>query len=346
VHHQNQKKNAKKPIVSVVVPVWNGAATIRPLLDSLLKIHYPKPKIEIIVVDGASTDKTRQIVEEYPVRLLIEKKKGPNAARNTGITHATGELIAFTDSDCVVSKTWIKKAVDNFSDSSVGCVGGGIKSLNDNFLSRYASISVAPVIRLCKTRKELDHVGPLVGCPVGCNMIFSRIALNDAGKFDESVQYSFEEDELIERVCNAGYKVVLDPQVTVQHKHRSRLKNLLEQSFKYGKGTGRMLKKPSKTRFFRRWLIADFSIFAQMIIVAVLGTFPMLIGNWSNFFLFISTMFSLPLLALTTIYSLRIMLNKLKLETMLYPGIDFLRGLAFMAGEFYGLVARDRVFLS
>lgn len=343
MHNQDQKKNTIEPTVSIVVPVLNGAATIKLLLDSLLEIDYPKPKIEIIVVDGVSTNQTRQMVTEYPVKLLIEKKKGPNAARNTGIAYATGEIIAFTDSDCIVSKNWIIKAVGDFTDSSIGCVGGDIRSLNDNFLSRYACNSVAPVIRLCKTRKELTRIGPLVGCPVGCNMLFRRRALNEAGNFDEGVQYGFEEDELIDRVCRAGYKVMLDPQVTVWHKHRSKLRSLLEQSFKYGKGTGKLLKKPQKKQFFQRWLIADFGIVAQTITMMVLGAFFVLMGSWSTFFLLLSATFLVPFIVLIAIYGFRALLNRERREAMFYPWIDLLRILTFMAGEFYGFIAGNPI---
>jgi cellulose synthase/poly-beta-1,6-N-acetylglucosamine synthase-like glycosyltransferase len=174
-------------------------------------------------------------------------------------------------------------------------------------------------------------------------MLFRRRALNEAGNFDESIQYSFEEDELIDRVCRAGYKVVVDPQVTVWHKHRSKLRSLLGQSFKYGKGTGKLLKKPHKKQFFRRWLIADFGIVAQTIAMIVLGAFFVLMGRWSNFFLFFSATFLVPFIVLIAIYGFRALLNRERGETMFYPWIDFLRVLAFMAGEFYGFIVEDPV---
>jgi glycosyltransferase involved in cell wall biosynthesis len=197
----DQLENGLEPNVSVVVPVLNGEATIQPLIESLLEMQYPRAKIEIVIVDGISTDRTRNITAKYPVKLLTEKRKGPNAPRNTGIKHASGEIIAFTDSDCIVPEDWIKKTVRNFRDPRIGCVGGDVKGFNDNFLSRYAGDSIFPVIRTCKKRKELDSIGPLAGCPVGCNMSFRRDALAHVSGFDEDIHYSFEEDELIERVC-------------------------------------------------------------------------------------------------------------------------------------------------
>ena len=76
--------------IAVIVPVRNMARTVRDLLDSLMKLDYDKDKLEIVFVDGNSTDGTRQIIEEYPVKLVDEEGRGLNAARNTGIRHSTG----------------------------------------------------------------------------------------------------------------------------------------------------------------------------------------------------------------------------------------------------------------
>jgi len=82
-----------------------------------MQIDYDRDMLEIIVVDGNSTDNTREIVSQYPVKLLLEERHGLNAARNTGIKNSSGEIVAFTDADCIIPKDWISKIVDNFRDS-------------------------------------------------------------------------------------------------------------------------------------------------------------------------------------------------------------------------------------
>ena len=108
------------PSVTVIVPVRNGEQTIQPLLESLQKLDYDPAKVEVIVVDGNSKDKTQEIVKKYPVKLVIENKNGINLARNMGIKNSNGEIIAFTDSDCIVPNNWVTKIVENFKDEIMG----------------------------------------------------------------------------------------------------------------------------------------------------------------------------------------------------------------------------------
>jgi cellulose synthase/poly-beta-1,6-N-acetylglucosamine synthase-like glycosyltransferase len=335
---QDQSEKGLEPNVSIVVPVLNGEATIQRLLESLLDIDYPKAKTEIVVVDGMSIDRTRNITAGYPVRFLVEKRKGPNAARNTGIKHALGEIIAFTDSDCIVSKDWIRKTVSNFRDPRIGCVGGDVKGFSDDFFSRYADDSIFPVIRTCKKRKELNSTGPLAGAPVGCNMSFRREVFARVGGFDEYIQYSFEEDELVERVCKAGYRIVLDPQVLVWHKHRTTAKNLLKQAFKYGKGTGRLLKRPKNQNLVQRWFFINLCVTTQAIFTLGLVAFLVRVAEWQTLLTLSLAMLLLPLFALMTVYSFRARLKRNYRNIVAYPFIDILRILAFISGEVCGLV--------
>jgi len=329
-----------EPILSIIVPVLNGEATIEPLLKSFLEMDYPKEKIELVIVDGNSTDKTRDIAARYPVKLLTEKREGPNVARNTGIKHTSGEIVAFTDSDCTVPKNWVKKISENFKDQRIGCVGGNVKRLNDDFLSKYADNSIIPVMRTYKKHKQLDSVGSLVGCPVGCNMSFRRTAIEDAGGFDENVRYSFEEDELIERICRNGYKVTLDPQVIVWHKHRSNLKDLLKQTFKYGRGVGGLLKRPKNQKLVQRWFFITLIGLIQAILMAGFVAFTIMMAEWQILFLFLLATFILPLFGLVMFYAYRTRQSRDYKSIVIYPFIDFLRMLAFCSGIVWGFAKK------
>ena len=87
------------PMFSVIIPTYNRADLIRAALDSVFAQEFKG--YEVIVVDDGSTDSTREILESYDnrIRLFTQGNKGPGAARNLGLEHATGEYVTFLDSD-------------------------------------------------------------------------------------------------------------------------------------------------------------------------------------------------------------------------------------------------------
>ncbi|HXZ89520.1 MAG TPA: glycosyltransferase [Candidatus Dormibacteraeota bacterium] len=113
--------------VSVVVPVLNGAETIPRLLNGLMKQSRAPDDVEIIVVDGGSTDGTQKIVRNYNVKLFEERKPGPAAARNLGLKKARGDLVVFVDADMVPTKYWLSELVAVFANHDVIAATGRIK---------------------------------------------------------------------------------------------------------------------------------------------------------------------------------------------------------------------------
>jgi glycosyltransferase involved in cell wall biosynthesis len=327
------------PKVSVIVPVKNGATHIRELLDSLLQVDYNRDMLEIIVVDGNSTDNTREIVSQYPVKLLLEERQGLNAARNTGIKNSNGEIIAFTDADCIIPKNWINRILDNFRSPQVGCVGGNVMGYYDSFLSHYSDESLIPVMRIFRKREVLDSVKPPQKYPAGCNMAFRKEALKKVGLFDEGIKYGFDEDELIERICKSGFTMVLDPDVLVRHKHRPALKELLKQNFNYGKGLGLMLRKMGIKSVFPKWvLLCIIGFLAWSSIILALTIYTFLTGSFASQIILL-TMLLLPPFGLMIFYGHQTIKkgDKKYQRIILYPPIDIARALAFIFGGIYQL---------
>jgi len=103
--------------ISVVIPTFNRRVLLRELLASLLRQSFPSAAIEIIVIDDGSTDGTRAMVEEMAgsapcaMRIHLQDHQGQAAARNHGVARATGEIIAFIDSDCTAHPDWLQNAV-------------------------------------------------------------------------------------------------------------------------------------------------------------------------------------------------------------------------------------------
>ncbi len=112
------------PFVSVIVPALNEERTIRECIVSLLRMDYPQERREILMVDNGSTDRTAEIIKSFPVRYLREERRGASYARNRGIEASKGEILAFTDADCVVTTGWLRELVRGFEDEGVGSVEG------------------------------------------------------------------------------------------------------------------------------------------------------------------------------------------------------------------------------
>jgi cellulose synthase/poly-beta-1,6-N-acetylglucosamine synthase-like glycosyltransferase len=329
------------PAVTVVVPVRNGEETIESLLDSLNNLNYESDKVEFIVVDGNSTDKTREIVKKYPVKLFIENKKGLNVARNIGIKMSKGEIVAFTDSDCIVPSNWITKIVENFKDPQVSCVGGSAKALNSDFVSQYADNSIVRLMPFFRKREELDKVRPFFRHPAGCNMAYRRKVAEEIGYFDEKIQYGFDEVEFADRVCKAGYKMVLDPKVMVWHKHRSTLGEFLKQNFQYGRGSGLVLKRNRLKDAVSKWAFLGLIGFISWFFLVSSLLLLNIISSSSIYFWLLFGFTVLPLLIVASVYAYRSIKNKKFGRIIIYPAIDICRTLSFCCGQIYQLIKRN-----
>jgi len=329
------------PSVTVVVPVRNGEQTIQPLLESLQKLDYDSDKIELIVVDGNSTDKTREIVKKYPVKLVVEEKKGLNVARNTGIKSGNGKIVAFTDSDCIVPVNWVTKIVENFKDSKVGCVGGSAKALDNDFVSQYADNSIVRLMPFFTKREKLDKVKPFFRHPAGCNMAYRRKVAEEVGYFDENIQYGFDEVEFADRICKAGYKMVLDPKVSVWHKHRSTLGDFMKQNFQYGKGSGLVLKRNRLKDEVSRWAFLGLLGFISWLLIVSSLLFLNITSSSSISFWFLFGFTGLPLLIVASIYAYRALQNRKFARVIIYPFIDIFRTLSFCCGQVYQIFKRS-----
>ncbi|KPV63025.1 MAG: Glycosyltransferase AglI [Candidatus Bathyarchaeota archaeon BA2] len=331
-----------QPLVSIIVPVRNGESTIEPLLESLQRLDYDKNKLEVIVVDGNSTDRTRDVVKKYPVKLIIEEKDGLNAARNAGINNSNGEIIAFTDCDCIASRDWIRKIVENFKDQRVSCVGGSAKGCDGDFVSQYADNSIIPLMPFFKKREELNMIKLFLHHPAGCNMAFRRKAFKEVGCFDESIQYGFDDVEFVERVCKAGYKMVLDPNALVWHKHRSILKEFLKQNFNYGRGCGVLFKRRGAKNVVSTWSFLSLVSFVSWLLIIGSMTFLSITTDLIIFSLLLFGFTVMPFLALMAFYLHKALENKRYERVFIYPFIDVLRGFSFFFGQIYQLFKTNK----
>lgn len=202
--------------VSVVIPAFNSEKTIESCIQALLSQDFLRDQYDIIIVDDGSNDKTSQLAEKYPVRLIRQRNSGPATARNAGFKAARGRIVAFTDSDCKPERNWLSALVRHFDRADVGGVGGSYKTGNLNsILARIIGYEILE--RHSRMPKFVDFLGSF-------NCAFRKDALEKAGGFDESFrEASGEDNDLSYRISDLGYKLVFDPKAVVAHEHPNKL---------------------------------------------------------------------------------------------------------------------------
>ncbi len=131
VEQDDIKKNGKLsqiPSVSILIPAYNEEKVIAGTLKSILKADYPKNKLEVIVINDGSTDKTGEIVSAFKNVKLINKKNGGKAtALNLGLKHAKGEIIGVVDADSIVTRNALKLMIPSLYDPKTAAVISGLK---------------------------------------------------------------------------------------------------------------------------------------------------------------------------------------------------------------------------
>jgi len=227
------------PSVSVVVPVFNEEKSIQACIDSLLNQKYDAARVEIIVVDNGSTDRSTKILAGFgqKLNLLHEDRRGPAAARNSGIAAATGEVIAFTDADCVASKDWLTELIPPLSEPGVGLVCGKI-------------LALPPATEIEQFSEILDdHEASVKGrLPTAITMNWaSRTAdIRAVGAFDPEFLQG-EDSDLSLRMHLAGHSFRYQPSAIVYHRNEETFARLFHEGYRQGMAFVRLARKHRET---------------------------------------------------------------------------------------------------
>jgi GT2 family glycosyltransferase len=228
------KKIESLPSVSIIIPVYNAEKTLKLCLDSLTALDYPREKMEIICTDNGSRDASPRIIKEYDAILVSEAKRSSYAARNRGIKSASHELIAFTDADCVVDKNWLKNGVRLMMKEWADVVGGAVLPYRlDNPVERFANKN--GVLDSEKAFHENKYL------PTAC-MFTRRSVLEEVDCFDEDL-ISGGDLDFCWKCHLRDFKMAYSKEIVVSHMHRTNLRGLFAQNFKYGYGKYFLSKK-------------------------------------------------------------------------------------------------------
>ncbi len=193
--------------ISLIIPAYNEEDSIGRCIDAALK-NSNGAFHEIIVIDNASTDRTKSVVEEKIksgtgstiLRVIPEPEKGLVRARQRGLIEATGDLLAYTDADTLLPVGWVEKALDVFKNEKVMCLSGPYR-YHDGIAWKN---TVMTFLWYLSAPLSYRIVGYMV---LGGNFIARKWALEKMGGFDKSIEFYGEDTDIARRLSKIG-KVV------------------------------------------------------------------------------------------------------------------------------------------
>jgi len=262
-------KADKKPIISIIVPVFNAEKTIKRCLNALTKQTYQNEKYEIIVVDNDSTDNSANIIREFPVVLLSEKRAHNSyMARNRGLSHAKGEILAFIDADCIADKNWLKNLVKPFQDESVGVVAGEVLSDKPRNL-------VQGFYEYSEFLKQGKKVTSKIAALGAGNTALRKNIFDIVGTFDADFRWGGDNDLGIRIQKETNYLIKFAENARVYHTHRASLKGLIKHAYTYGLGKGRFRVKHSAQNKFAKGTSISWNLYMLFRFIAGIVILPL-----------------------------------------------------------------------
>lgn len=203
------------PGVSVIVPVRNDARRLRRCLDALAAQSLARNAFEVIVVDNGSTDDSARIARSCSgVRLLFEPAPGSYAARNAGLEAAKGELVAFTDSDCIPEPDWLANLLAAAErHPGFGAIAGHVEFFRAGEAACEACFHFERLFLMDQQANARK------GHCVTANWLSPARTLREFGGFNGALQ-SGGDFELAGRLAGAGLKVIYAPRAVVRHPAR------------------------------------------------------------------------------------------------------------------------------
>ncbi len=220
--------------VSVIIPAFNAATSICACLDAL-SAQKTDREFEVIVVDDASTDDLSFITTKYAdnlrLKLLrLQINSGPGAARNAGAAEAAGNILVFTDADCVPAPDWLEKILASMVDPDVTGVKGVYQTFQNDLWARLAQLEFEERYEKLASHGEIDFIDTYSGA-------YRKSAFMAAGGFNPELRQN-EDVDLAFRIKETGARFLFAPEAKVAHTHREGW--LAYASLKYWRGYWRM----------------------------------------------------------------------------------------------------------
>ena len=325
----------KLPFVSIIIPCRNEEKFIKKCLDSILWQNYLKNKIEVLVIDGMSNDKTRSIIKEYSkkyhsIQLLINKKITKPFALNIGIEKAKGEITMIMDAHAGYKKNYVSKCVETLIEYNADNIGGILKTIpRENTISAKAIVTCLSGffgVGGSHFRKGLSKIKEVDTVFGGC---YQKDVFKKIGLFNENLVRS-QDMELNIRLKKAGGKIILNPDIISYYYPKSTLKEFFIHNIQDGIWSIyplKFVKLPFKARHY-----------IPLIFVLYL-TFTGLLGIFYSFSWFLFSFIIILYLLLNLFFSINIAYKEKNIKYLILMPITFAcRHFGYAMGALIGLI--------
>jgi GT2 family glycosyltransferase len=266
------------PFVSVIMPVRNEADFIADSLSAVLGQDYPRDRLEVLVVDGMSTDATPDLAERMgrgcgvPVTLLHNPRRIAPTGLNIGIRRARGDVIVRVDGHCRIAADYVSRCVDHLRTGNVSGVGGSIRTIARTSTGKAIALAMSSRFGVgpssFRTIRDRTRLVDTVAFPA-----YTRAALELAGPFDEELVRN-QDDEYNYRLRKLGGSLLLAADVTSDYYSRGSLRSLFRQYWQYGFYKVRVMQKHPRQMHPRQFVPPAF-VLALMMTLAAAAVSPL-----------------------------------------------------------------------
>lgn len=199
-----RRKNTDLPSVSILIPAYNEETAIDKTIKNIVKIGYPKDRLEILVIDDGSKDKTYKIAKKYEskiVKVFTKKNGGKANAINFGLKRAKNDFVVVMDADSLPSEDALINCMKYFDEDKVAAVTAHIMPKKINLLQKFQHIELMVV----NFQRKLQESPNVINCTPGPFSVYRKDILNKVGGFDEKILV--EDVEIAWRLLSKGYKI-------------------------------------------------------------------------------------------------------------------------------------------